>query len=147
MHSSGDAGRFDMSEFIKDLSGDAIGAADRDQIELSLDLEPIGVAAAKAAPLALMINELVTNAIRHAFPEGRRGRLAIAARRVDGEARIVIEDDGVGMNGQPVADESFGRMLTEMLARQMRATLSWEDAHPGTRAVVVVPLGPDEARR
>jgi PAS domain S-box-containing protein len=144
LYPAGDVSRFNMSEFITDLSNDLISAADPDQIELALDVEPIGVSSAKATPLALMVNELVTNAIRHAFPDGRKGHLAIAATRCDGDLRIVVEDDGVGMNGKAVPDESFGRVLTEMLARQIRAKLSFEDADPGTRAVVVVPLNAEE---
>ncbi len=146
LYPAGDVSRFDVREFITDLSNDLVGAADADQIQLALDVEPIGVSAAKATPLALMINELVTNAIRHAFPGGRKGHLAIAASHDGGDLRIVVEDDGVGMNGTPVPDESFGRTLTEMLARQIQATLSWEDSQPGTRAIVVVPLNADEAR-
>lgn len=146
LYPAGDVSRFDVREFITDLSNDLVGTADADQIELALDVEPIGVSPAKATPLALMINELVTNAVRHAFPDGRKGHLAIAASHNGGDLRIVIEDDGVGMNGRPIPDESFGRTLAEMLARQIQAKLSWEDAHPGTRAIVIVPLNADEAR-
>jgi PAS domain S-box-containing protein len=146
LYPAGDVSRFDVREFITDLSHDLIGAAEPDQIKLALEVEPIGVSPAKATPLALIINELVTNAVRHAFPDGRKGHLAIAASHTGGELRIVIEDDGVGMNGTPIPDESFGRTLVEMLARQIRAKLSWEDAAPGTRAVMVVPLNADEAR-
>jgi PAS domain S-box-containing protein len=144
LYPAGDVSRFDMSEFIRDLSSDLVSTAEPDQIKLELDVEPIGVSSAKAAPLALMINELVTNAVRHAFPDGRKGRLAIAAARGDGELRIVVEDDGVGLNGKAPSDESFGTTLAEMLARQVRATLTFENAHPGTRAVVVVPLNAEE---
>lgn len=146
LYPAGDVSRFDVREFITDLSNDLVGAAEPDQIHLALDVEPIGVSPAKATPLALMINELVTNAVRHAFPDGRKGHLAIAASHNDGDLRIVVEDDGIGLMGRPVPDESFGRTLTEMLARQIRAKLSWEDAGPGTRAIVVVPLNADEAR-
>lgn len=146
LYPAGDVSRFDVREFITDLSNDLVGAADQDQITLALDVEAVGVSPAKATPLALMINELVTNAIRHAFPNGRKGHLAIAASHDGGDLRIVVEDDGVGMNGTPIPDESFGRTLAEMLARQIRAKLSWEDARPGTRAIVVVPLNADEAR-
>jgi len=146
LYPAGDVGRFDVRQFITELSHDLVGAAEPDQITLALDVEPVGVAPAKATPLALMINELVTNAVRHAFPDGRKGQLAIAASRLDGDLRIVVQDDGIGMNSTPIPDGSFGRILAEMLARQIRATLSWEDAGPGTRAVVVVPLNADEAR-
>jgi PAS domain S-box-containing protein len=146
LYSTGDVSRFDLREFIADLSDDLMAAADPKRIELALSLDPVGIAPAKAAPLGLLVNELVTNALRHAFPGERRGRLSIALKGVDGEARIVVEDDGVGMGQAEPAEEGFGRTLAEMLARQIKADLTWEDAQPGTRAVVRLPLEAEEGR-
>jgi two-component sensor histidine kinase len=83
-----------------------------------------------------LINELVTNALRHAFPDERRGHVAIA---VGAQGRIVVADNGVGLGAAAPSREAFGRSLAEMLARQIGAELRFEDAAPGTRAVVVLP--------
>ena len=144
LHGTGEGGPFDLRAFITELANDLMSAADPKRIALALSLDPIEVAPAKAAPLGLLVNELVTNALRHAFPDGRRGRLSIAVEHADGVARIVVEDDGVGMGEAAPTGEGFGRMLSEMLARQIKADLAWEDAQPGTRAVVMLPLEADE---
>jgi two-component sensor histidine kinase len=60
--------------------------------------------------------------------------------------RIRIEDNGVGLGAHAPAPEGFGKTLVAMLARQLRATITWEDAQPGTRAVLAVPLAGDEVR-
>ena len=91
-----------------------------------------------ATPLGLLVNELLGNALRHAFPHGR-GRLAVRAE-VSGDLRIVVEADRVGLAAHRTAEEGFGKNLIDMLARQLRGTIAWEDAGPGTRAVLVVPL-------
>lgn len=146
LYSVGDVSRFDMREFVTDLGSDLMCAADPDRIELSVSVEPIGVSSAKATPLALLIHELMANAIRHAFPDDRRGRLEVTAERLDGTVRITVEDDGVGLEARPRPPEAFGRTLVDMLARQLRAGLAYEDGRPGTRAVIQVPLNQEEAQ-
>jgi hypothetical protein len=52
----------------------------------------------------------------------------------------------VGLASHAASDESFGKTLIDMLARQLRATMAWEDATPGTRAVLVIPLADGEVQ-
>jgi two-component sensor histidine kinase len=129
------AGGFDVSTFVKDLAGEVAAGVDPRRIAIRLDLARLEVAERDAAPIALLINELVTNALRHAFPDERRGHVAIA---VGAKGRIVVADDGIGLNAAAPSREAFGRSLAEMLARQIGAELRFEDAEPGTRAVVVL---------
>jgi two-component sensor histidine kinase len=87
---------------------------------------------------------LVGNALKHAFPDGR-GRLSVTATVQDG-LRILVADDGVGLSRHAAAEDGFGKTLIDMLARQLRASVTWEDAAPGTRAIVTVPLAEHEVR-
>jgi two-component sensor histidine kinase len=139
------SGCFDVAAFLEDLAGDLATTVDARQIRLELDLEPLDVPEREAAAIALLLNELITNALRHAFPGGRKGRVSIAARRSEGGGRIVVEDDGIGLSRATPPGEAFGRQLSEMLARQIKAELLWEDAAPGTRAVLVLGRGPERA--
>lgn len=139
LYSDGDVGRFDFRCFMNDLSADLKAAVPPGQIDFELDVAPVTVPASKAAPLALICNELMTNAIRHAFPDGRRGRIRVGAAPSDGIVRIVVADDGIGLGGTPTSG-AFGRTLVDMLVRQLRGGVEWQDAAPGTRAVVHVPL-------
>lgn len=140
-----EADRFDAAGILAELATEAAGAVEPGRLDLVLDLEPVDLPAAKASVLALVAHELIANAVRHAFPEGRRGRIRIAAEARADEIRIAVADDGVGLGREP-SPGGFGRTLVEMLVRQLRGRVAWEDAAPGTRAVVTIPLSPEERR-
>ena len=106
-------------------------------------IDSIAVSAAMAAPLALMIHELATNALRHAFPENRSGRIGITARRTAAGMHLTIEDDGVGLDAGPANPAGFGRNLVEMVVRQLRGTITWRDRAPGTEVEIHIPLEGD----
>lgn len=141
----GDVSRFNLRDFATDFAADIMATADPARLALDLDVDPIAVSAAKAAPLALLVHELATNAVRHAFPEGRRGRVVIAAKRLGDEIRLTITDDGIGIAAGTPNPDGFGRTLVDMVVRQLRGTLSWDDTRPGTRAAIALPLNAEEA--
>ena len=134
-----DVERFDVAAFIGDLAPDAIGACGRSDIEIRLQLEPVDLPSAQAAPLALVINELLGNAIRHAFPDGRAGVISLAVQREGQAFRVEIADDGIGM-GTPVAAPGFGETIVKLLCGQLRAEFELTDAKPGVRAVIRLPV-------
>lgn len=136
---SDDVERFDVSAFVRDLVADMMGGAGRDNIQVQLDLERVDVAAFKAAPLALVISELLSNALRHAFPDGRAGRIFVGVSRNDNDLRIEITDDGVGM---PTAAKTsgFGLTIVQLLCQQLKARRETTDAEPGVRVVIHMPV-------
>ncbi len=109
-------------------------------MRLDASIDTISVPAAMAAPLALMMHELATNAVRHAFPGERSGRVCITAARQNETLRFVVEDDGVGVGSGPANPAGFGRSLVDMVVRQMRGTIAYGDAAPGTRVEITIPL-------
>ncbi|MGE7413445.1 PAS domain-containing protein [Methylobacterium tarhaniae] len=141
LYAVSDVARFDLRDFAADFAADLEAGIDTDRIDLSVDVEAVAVPASMAAPLALLVHELAVNAVRHAFPDERRGRVAITARAEDDRLILDIRDDGVGLAAQPDNPEGFGRDLVGMLVRQLRGSLAFEDLTPGTRAHVVLPLG------
>jgi len=136
---SEDVERFDVSAFIRDMVADLMGSAGRDDIEMQLDLERVDIAAAKAAPLALVVNELLTNALRHGFPEGHGGRIFVGVSRLNGEFRIEITDNGVGVDKAGKAT-GFGLTIVQLLCQQLKAKCETTDAEPGARVVVLLPV-------
>ena len=141
-YQSGDVARFDISEFIRDLVSDLVVATGRQDIAVELDLESINIPAEKAAPLALMVNEVVTNAIKHGFSDGTPGALQVAVRRDGPTCRITVRDDGRGMAAGPTKGKgsTFGRKLIDRLGRQLQARSTWADAEPGTRVDITMPI-------
>lgn len=136
---SDDVERFDVAAFIRDLVSDTVGACGRDDIKTTLNLERIDVPAAKAAPLALLFSELLGNALRHAFPDGRAGEISISAVRENGHFRIEIADDGVGIETEDVRP-GFGQTIIQLLCEQLRAECETINANPGVRTVIRLPV-------
>lgn len=78
-----------------------------------------------AIPCGLIMNELVTNSLKHAFPAGRRGTIRVFAKETDAGLELLVEDDGVGLpeHIDPRGGASLGLDLVFTLARQLKATV------------------------
>ncbi|MCF8506503.1 MAG: sensor histidine kinase [Caulobacter sp.] len=131
--------RFDVAAFVEDLVDDVIGGAGRGDIQVRLNLEPVDLPATQAAPLALLISELLVNAVRHAFPNGRSGLISISVGRDADGLRVEIADNGVGM-GTPAAAPGFGGTIVTLLSGQLGARRETIDADPGVRTVIRLPV-------
>lgn len=99
---------------------------DPDRISLRLDVAPATLEIDQALPFGLIVSELVSNSMKYAFPDGRRGEIAVRLR-VEGDAGIelMVRDDGVGL--PPGLDfrntDSLGLQLVTMLVRQIRGEI------------------------
>lgn len=91
----------------------------------------------RAIAVGLVTNELVTNAVKHAFPDGREGNIDVRFGLSDGGWVLSVRDDGVGLSDQPKA--GLGSSLTEEFARQAGGILSLE-RDGGTAARLVLPV-------
>lgn len=142
LYQSDDVRSFDVADFARDLVTDLVASSGREDIRTEFALEKLVVPAQWATPVALMINELVTNAIKHAFDRHANGaeRLIRVAMEV-GSSRYTIEvsDNGKGMTA--LGGGGFGTRLVRSLARQLEATVDWLDGSPGTRVIVTIPTG------
>ena len=140
LYSEGDCTHFNLGDFSAEFLADMNAGLDPERRRVEADVEPIAVAAAMAAPLALLLHELTANALRHAFPDQREGRVSITARRTGTGMHLTITDDGVGLAAVAPNPAGFGRNLVEMVVRQMRGTIAWTDAGPGTTVEINIPL-------
>ena len=76
-----------------------------------------------AIPLGLIINELVSNSLKHAFPAGRQGTISVRLAETEpGALSLLVRDDGIGLPTQPERANggSLGLQLVDTLARQLR---------------------------
>jgi two-component sensor histidine kinase len=92
-------------------------------------------------PLGLIVGEAVTNALKHAFPEAREGRVGVELRAEGGGTmRLLVEDDGVGMPAER-REGSLGLRLIEMFAKQVqgRALMKAGRGGQGTAVMVTFP--------
>jgi len=106
---------------------------------LHCDFAPMTVATDQAVPLGLLVNELVTNAIKYAYPEGNGNVWAsIRDEGGGGRLRLVVCDEGIGLptSFHGLASASLGRKLINSLSHQLGGKPQWEDVQPGTRFVL-----------
>lgn len=138
LYQSDDVSRFDVGDFVRDLTNDLI-AANPGRARAELDLDVIEIPAEKATPVALIVSELVTNALKHAFDQETEGLVEVSVKRVNGIFRIIVADNGTGMPADAKTN-TFGATLIKALSRQLRADVQWGDNSPGTKVIVTLPV-------
>lgn len=137
--------RVELTALIREIVNDLAGSAGREGVDIDLDLEPVTIAARNAAPVALLVSETVGNALRHAFPDGRAGRIAVGLRRGGQGFELTVGDDGVGSPGG-ATPTGFGLTVAQLMAQQLRGRLVADDTQPGLRLSVSVPMETDTTR-
>lgn len=137
---SGSVGSFDLAQLINDLVPEIVKGAARGDIVVEMDVRPILLGSAFATPVSLIINELVTNAVRHAWDEGQAGRLVVSSAIENRQVTLKISDNGRGMISSDSGRSLSGLKLTEALVRQMRGTLVTRPSSAGTTIEIGLPL-------
>ncbi|WP_247890042.1 sensor histidine kinase [Azospirillum brasilense] len=89
----------------------------------------------------MIVTELVTNACKYAYPEGRSGSIRVRAVAVEGQLSVSVEDDGVGFPGGGAPQGTgFGTRIVHAMAFNLGATLHHDRQHTGTRMTLTMPL-------
>ena len=119
----------------------SIGASmihDRDQISLDVDVDDSAVNADISVSLGLIVTELVINALKHAFPGHRTGKIVVRYHAHGPNWTLSVSDDGVGMP-KDIADTKagLGTSIVEALSRQLEAQVQVTSPHPGAVVSVV----------
>jgi two-component sensor histidine kinase/CheY-like chemotaxis protein len=117
---------------------------DADRIRLILEVEPIPFDIDHAIPCGLILNELVSNAFKYAFPDNRSGEIRISLQQRERCIRLAVEDNGVGLPSGRSAREtkSLGLRIVNILARQLRGSLEIT-SNPGASFVLKFDSGGD----
>jgi two-component sensor histidine kinase len=109
---------------------------------LILNLQPIFLSSDKAVSVGMIVTELMTNAIKYAYPEGQPGEIRIhLTQACDTEAMLIVEDDGVGFsqNG-PIKGTGLGSKIVMAMAKSLGSGLHYAQTVKGTRAEVQILL-------
>ncbi len=112
-----------------------------ERIEVITECEPVSLDARRAVPFGLIVNELVTNAFKYAFPGGRAGRIIVRLRRNSDRVILDVEDNGIGLpqGFDPENSRGLGTQLVVMLCGQLNGSLSWK-SDKGTMFTACVPF-------
>ena len=137
-----DIGAIDFKQYLTDLCG-ALAQAAFPPAGLSLrcHCEDAYMPRSRAIAVGLVTNELVTNAVKHAFPDGREGNIDVRFQRSGDGWLLSVRDDGIGLPDAPKSGlkSGLGTSLTEEFARQAGGILSVQK-DGGTVARLVLPL-------
>jgi PAS domain S-box-containing protein len=141
LYGSGHLDRINFAKYARELVDGLYAAlvAEPGRISLKVDVDPIEIGIERAVPCALILNELLTNAFKYAFPDGRTGEICVSLHEPEtGPLVLSIEDDGIGLRaGRLTArdSKSLGFRIVGILTKQLGGSIE-QLAGPGTRIVL-----------
>jgi PAS domain S-box-containing protein len=142
LYRSADISSIDLSDYVRFLGTSLFRfyGITPATVRFEINISDIQVDINSAIPLGLIINEILSNSLKHAFPAGRKGMITVTGKKDDGTTCIIVQDDGVGI---PESldwknTESLGLRLVYNLTEQLRGTIELERA-AGTRFTITIP--------
>jgi PAS domain S-box-containing protein len=127
LYQSKDYARVPFADYARSLAANIFHATgiSPSKIALRVEIEPVALPVNKAIPCGLILNELITNALKHGFPDGRRGLVKVELGAHDGRVILAVADTGVGMSADadPANSKSLGLQLVQTLVEQLEGRL------------------------
>jgi PAS domain S-box-containing protein len=127
LYQSQDLARVDFAEYMRSLANHLFRSygINTNVIQLKINSDDVFLGVDTAIPCGLIINELVSNSLKHAFPDGREGEVRIELRADDGQFMLMVSDNGVGFpQDLDFRDTgSLGLQLVNTLVEQIEGTI------------------------
>jgi len=142
LYQSEDIKTLEMKSYLAEfLSYLAESFDSRGKIFFVVNIEPIELGIAQAIPLALIINEAVTNSIKHAFPGMTAGTISVSMSRIGNDITVVLADNGIGIGDVTNINDgaSLGIQLMQGLCGDLEATITFENLS-GTKIILTFAL-------
>jgi len=144
LYLSDDMSKIDFGEYLHTLAGDLFSSygVDLDRISLNIDAEQSVMDIETAIPCGLIVNELVSNSLKHAFPDGREGKIRASISSFADELMLTVEDNGIGFPGDFAATQvgSYGITMVKALVVQLGGSLQFS-GNNGTSINISFPSG------
>lgn len=133
--STSTGGNVELRTYLTQLC-ESLGAsmiADPGRLSIQVTVDNSAVEADVSVSLGLIVTELVINALKHAFPEERSGRIVTDYRSSGNDWTLSVTDNGIGMPvGSDAPKAGLGTGIVEALAKNLQSKIQVNDAHPGT---------------
>jgi two-component sensor histidine kinase len=142
LYQSDDVKTIDMAIYIPEMIQYLSDSFDTgNKIHFRLKIDPLNLDVAYAIPLALIINEAVTNSIKYAFPGKQKGEISISLEDQGGTVKLELADNGIGMDPNITETEldSLGLDLMKGLSKDINADISF-DTRQGTTIIIIFKL-------
>jgi two-component sensor histidine kinase len=135
---SADLGAIRLDDHLCGLVEQIGRGLSRDEINVECDVDHVTASVDKATSISIIVNELVTNAIKHAFNGASAGRVRVSGKSANG-FELVVADDGAGIQGRRGAGSGLGSKLVESFARQLGARHEVVSSSTGTTHRLLIP--------
>jgi two-component system, sensor histidine kinase PdtaS len=135
----------EMKPFLEDLCANLRSTLlPLKPVAIQCDVDELSLPSTRAVSVGLIVNELVTNAIKYAYPDDREGSILVYLECSDHVAEVGVEDDGIGISDQSgdSSGSGLGHRLVRSLAAQLNGRFECDSHHPGAACVVTFPLDP-----
>jgi two-component sensor histidine kinase len=141
IYQSEDLSSINYKEYIDQLAEYLFATHEQPNVTYSIDSDNVNMPIDSAIPTGIIINELITNSLKHAFPDGRNGSVGIKLKNHSNGVTLVVEDNGIGMKKEVdlSTSTSLGLELVNALSQQLNATVQ-VDTQNGTRFTFQIPL-------
>jgi len=127
----------DARQYLTDIcQGLTASISGTSPVAIKADADELYIHSEQAVPIAIIVNELVTNSLKYAFPEGQAGLIQVALRAGD-EVVLSVTDNGVGLHGE--RPEGVGSRVLSLLTQQLGGTVERENLAPGCRVTLRMP--------
>lgn len=135
LYQSKDFAKVDFGNFLEALVPTLVASygVDSGSVRLRVEVDEVYLPINAAIPCGLLVNELITNALKHAFPDGRSGEVVVCvAYAGQGQVRLEVSDDGVGISEDAdfAQSETLGLSLVTLLSKQLEGRLTIKRARP-----------------
>ncbi|NOT41612.1 MAG: GAF domain-containing protein [Alphaproteobacteria bacterium] len=145
LYQNNDVDVLELGGYLRDVCQDLNLSSTRCTVEVKA-VEGVRIATDRAIPFVLLATELVTNAVKYAYPDRENGKVQVSlTRRGADHIVLTVADDGIGLpegfDGQ--ASKSLGMRMVRAFTAQLGAALSVRDRQPGSEFVLVAPLTAD----
>ena len=129
-----------IGEHLDDLCKEIERGLSRDGVSLDCEFEDMVLSADQTVSVSILINELVTNALKHAFPDGRAGTIQVGLKRVGGGIDLTVEDNGVGLDASGGSrGTGLGKRLIDTFVKQLDGKHLASSNENGTRHRIRIP--------
>jgi PAS domain S-box-containing protein len=133
----------DAATYLNELCRNLVASVYQDGdtfIMLKTDIESELLPADRAISIGLIVNELVTNAVKYGFPGEEKGTIMVTLKRLPGELRLTVADDGQGLDPRR-ADSGVGGRLVDAFAEKLGGQVERKSGRQGTTVQLILPSG------
>jgi len=137
-----------LNQYLEALLEDLRRSAEGEKLtQLTLAAEPIEIDPDRAIAIGIIVNELVINAVKYAYPGGS-GPIHVEMSRTGDLLNLSVSDQGVGLAGKPAPNSTgMGRRIVDAMAAKLEAKLKLDHGQSGTRVVLSLPVEPKLSKK